>query len=448
MKLSVHSLDTLDAAMAAGEYPDYLYMYPPRQAYRRLDDRSRATGKVQASLCSRTDINLYIHVPFCAQICRFCNLYTTPVRGGDIFTRYADRVVAEAHAYASSGLLPSTLRWRTVYFGGGTPSALPIELLAKLLSNVRSILAVADIEELAIEVSPETITDEYLRGLRAIGFDRISMGFQTTSAAEMRQIGRSYEVARQADIANITMDLGFSNLCLDLIFGLPGQSKRSWTESLRSVIAMRPHTICCYQWTSRPNTGFARMGLHKPVGPDMRELYYLAVKELKEAGYAQETHVRWVSGGGGYLQKKYHWGLQNLLGLGAGARSYLWDIDLRNGYSLKNRMTALESYLGSEGIGWQSTLEGYEMSDGERRRKAVVLGLHDLNRGWFARTFGEDVTDLFPDEISGLHHRGLIEISDDRVSLTDKGMAHRDLVVQLFFSDEVRRLAREWDYEE
>jgi oxygen-independent coproporphyrinogen-3 oxidase len=448
MRLSVESLDTLDAAIAAGEYSDYLYMYPPRQAYRRLGDLSRASDMVRAALHSRSDVNLYIHVPFCAQICRFCNLYTTSVRDGDTYTQYAERVQAEARAYASSDLLPGRVRWRTLYFGGGTPSALPIELLGKLLSGVRDSLAITDVEELAIEVSPETVTPEYLRGLRALGFDRISMGFQTASPAEIRLIGRSYPVAKQADIARLTMDLGFRNLCLDLIFGLPGQDKRSWVDSLRSVIAMRPHTICCYQWTSRPNTGFGRMGLHAPSGPEMRELYHLACGELHEAGYTQETHVRWIGDGGGYLQKKYHWGLQNLLGLGAGARSYFWDIDLRNGYSLKARKTALESYLGTDGIGWRTPLEGYEMSDDERRRKAVVLGIHALDRGWFTRTFGADVTAFFPNEIDGLRQRGLLQVTDDQISLSGKGMAHRDLTVQLFFSDKARGLTREWNYDE
>jgi oxygen-independent coproporphyrinogen-3 oxidase len=448
MRLPVKDLQTLDAAMAAGEYADYLYMYPPRQAYRRLGGLSRASGLAATALRGQRDINLYIHVPFCAQICRFCNLYTTPVRDGDVYARYVSRVRAEACAYRDAGVLPGGLRWRTLYFGGGTPSALPVDLLGTLLSGVRESLGIGDIEELAIEVSPETVTLDYLRGLRALGFDRISMGFQTTSADEIRSIGRSYPVARQSDIARLTMDLGFRNLCLDLIFGLPGQDMRSWRESLLSVIAMWPHTICCYQWTSRPNTGYGRMGLQRPSGPRLRELYHLARNELREAGYAQETHVRWVRDGGGYLQKKYHWGLQSLLGLGAGARSYLWDVDLRNGYSLKDRKAALESYLFSTGIGWHSALEGYEMTSDERRRKAVVLGLHGLDRAWFAGTFGGDVTAFFPGEIEGLERRGLIEISDGRISLSTEGMAHRDLLVQLFFSGKARELAQEWDYYE
>lgn len=449
MKLSVYDLPTLDKAIEGGEYSDYIYMYPPRQTYRALDRETAHISKlVRSSLQVNRDINLYVHVPFCAQICRFCNLYTTSIRNGNIYAQYVNRVISEVDAYQSTGILPSNPRWRTLYLGGGTPSALPLELLDTLMSALRTRFAINEIEETAIEVAPETITSDYLKSLRELGFDRVSMGFQSTSPTEIRSIGRSYSVERQVDIAAAAIDLGFRNLCLDLIFGLPGQDDRSWRQSLSAVIAMKPHTICCYQWTARPNTGFSRMGAQRPPGSEMRKLYYIAARELSKAGYIQETHVRWVLGGGGYLQKQYHWGLQTLLGLGAGARSYFWTVDLRNGYSLKDRRQALQTYLNSTGLGWQSAPEGFVMPENERRRKAVVLGIHSLDRHWFEELFGDDVASLFPDEISGLQQRRLIDVSRDRISLTETGQAHRDLVVQLFFSEAVRRLVQEWRYDE
>jgi oxygen-independent coproporphyrinogen III oxidase len=449
MELPVDSLASLDTAMAAGRYSDYIYMYPPRQAYRQLDMKfPTIRAMVRRALAARNDINLYVHVPFCAQICRFCNLYTTAIRDGDIYRQYTDRVIGEAEAYADSDMLPVAPRWRTLYFGGGTPSALPLDLLDGLLSALRNRLSVDHVEETAIEVAPETVTIEYLKGLRVLGFDRVSMGFQSTSPVEIRSIGRSYSTEKQAEIAEAAMKLGFRNLCLDLIFGLPGQDQRSWQRSLKSVIAMHPHTICCYQWTSRPNTGFQRMGLHRPAGDDMRELYYSACRELEHAGYMQETHVRWISDGGGYLQKQYHWGLQNLLGLGAGARSYFWNVDLRNGYSIKIRRNALEAYLKSGGVGWQAAPEGYQMCADERQRKAIILGIHSLGREWFKNLFGVDPLALFPGEIQGLEQRKLIEVTRERICLTGKGRANRDLIVQLFFSDTARTLTREWTYDE
>src|ERR1017187_5857146 len=127
MKLTVDSLAALDRAIQAGAYSDYIYMYPPRQAYRKLDSESlEIRSTVRQALEERNDINLYVHVPFCAQICRFCNLYTTAIHDIDIYKQYVDRVILEVEAYTSAEILPASPRWRTLYFGGGTPSALPL----------------------------------------------------------------------------------------------------------------------------------------------------------------------------------------------------------------------------------------------------------------------------------------------------------------------------------
>ena len=295
MKLTVEDLSSLDRAMGEGEYSDYIYMYPPRQAYRKLEqDLPSLSSLAKDSFHANRDVNLYVHVPFCAQICRFCNLYTTAVHNKGIYARYVDRVVGEVITYLDAGIIPNEPCWRTLYLGGGTPSALPLDLLERLMSALRREFAIHQVEETAIEVSPETVSGTYLEGLRSLGFDRVSMGLQTTSPAEIRSIGRSYPIGKQAEVAAAAISLGFRNLCLDLIFGLPGQDERSWSQSLASVIGMRPHTICCYQWTSRPNTGFGRMGMQRISGPDMRRLYRTACNDLAAAGYVQETHVRWV----------------------------------------------------------------------------------------------------------------------------------------------------------
>lgn len=449
MLLRVSDPTSLEAAIRSDHYSDYIYMYPPRQAYRRLlASKEVLVESVKRSLAAKNDINLYIHIPFCAQICRFCNLYTTSIHDVSIYEQYIARVLREAESHMEYGLIPHNVRWQTLYLGGGTPSALPLATLERLVSGLRTCFSITQIEETAIEVAPETITGEYLIGLRSLGFDRVSMGLQSTSAREVRSIGRSYPLSKQADITRKMMELGFRNVCLDLIFGLPGQDELSWRTSVQAVLNMNPHTICCYQWTSRPHTGFDRMGFEKPSGSLLRTLYHIACSELEEAGYIQETHVRWARAGGGYLQKQYHWGLGTVLGLGAGARSYLWERDLRNGYSIQDRHVTLSTYLSSQGLGWPMFLEGFEMSDDERIRKAVVLGLHYLRRRWFRETFGKDVMSIFGREIKTLHLRGLVEITDEVIALTRKGMAYRDEIVQLFFSDRVRRLTLGWNYDE
>ena len=167
MKLAVDSLAALDTAMQAGAYSDYIYMYPPRQAYRKLEPESlEIRSTVKQALEERNDINLYVHVPFCAQICRFCNLYTTAIHDGEIYSEYVDRVISELDGYASADVLPASPRPRPLDSGGDTVSA-PLDLLGVLLSAIRNRFDIRDVEKTAIEVAPETVTADYLEDFAA-----------------------------------------------------------------------------------------------------------------------------------------------------------------------------------------------------------------------------------------------------------------------------------------
>jgi len=177
--------------------------------------------------------------------------------------------------------------------------------------------------------------------------------------------------------------------------------------------------------------------------------YDFAQAFLHTAGYEQQTHVRWaLPGRGGYLQKEYHWAGEPVLGFGAGARSYLWNIDVRNGYSLRRRRTALEDYIARVEAERTVYTDGFVMDDDERKRKAVILGLNHLDRLHFRATFGMDPVEEFSDEFAVLSELNLVEESDRWLSLTDIGIRHRDVVVQSFVSKRVRRLVQEFDYAE
>lgn len=157
MRVSVSDLTSLDDAIDQHEYSDYVYMYPPRQAYRPMLEGSQEVSKsVRASLSRKSGINLYIHIPFCAQICRFCNLYTTAIHDTSIYDEYVNRVLREAETYVEQGLISKENRWQTVYLGGGTPSALPLATLERLMRELESRLFIREVEETAIEVAPET----------------------------------------------------------------------------------------------------------------------------------------------------------------------------------------------------------------------------------------------------------------------------------------------------
>jgi oxygen-independent coproporphyrinogen-3 oxidase len=425
---------------------DYVYTYPPRQAYGELGTGFDIGKALEASIRHDPRLNLYVHFPFCRQICSFCNLYATTSGGHQVFEDYIKCLEAEIVMRAPF-LRNSQIR--SVYFGGGTPSLFSSELLDRVLQALQRELdfKLDQVPEVAIEVAPDTANTGYLKELRSIGITRINLGLQASSAKELRSIGRKYEISTNEFAVESALATGFQNVCVDLIYGLPDQSDEDWLRSLRWVRNRGPQTVCAYPLTVRQGTRYGALQ-HEPDPRQQYRRYDMAARELSQAGYHQETHVRWVLPGiGGYKQKQYHWACENLLGFGAGARSYLWEADIRNGYSLHPRKAALIQYESRIRSGCDPVLDGFVMNADERMRKAAILGLIDLDDEDFDATHGLPFHQAFPEEYEALKSSLLIEHRDDnRYVLTDRGVRHRDVIVQVFFSDKVKVATDSYDY--
>ena len=446
--LDVTDAGSLAAAIDSGDRCDYVYMYPPRQAYRPLPKTDDTLGLVRNSLRDAEAVNLYFHFPFCRQICTYCNLYAVASRNTDTHARYRDAVIAEIDM-READLVGKAVR--TVYFGGGTPSMLEPELLGDVLHHAakRFGFDLETIREVALEVAPDTATPDRLRALRDIGFNRINLGVQSSEIDELTAAGRRYQHGLVDAALDAALTSGFANVCVDLIFGLEHQTFDSWRRSVEFVLDRRPETICAYALTLRPGTGFARRGYTDVDGHEQYRRWDHVNTRVLAAGYERQTHVRWaLPGRGGYLQKEYHWASEALVGFGAGARSYLHAIDTRNGYSLRRRASALEHYLTSVEAAESAVTDGFVMDDDERMRKKLVLGLQRLDLTECSKEFGRDPTEVFGPALDALHELGLVVIADGLLRLTDKGFRYRDLAVQPFLSERVRRLVRPFAYVE
>jgi oxygen-independent coproporphyrinogen-3 oxidase len=425
---------------------DYVYMYPPRQAYRPVP-AATLDEVVAGSLARRGPVNLYFHYPFCRQICAFCNLYTTAGGSAEQHRAYTDALLIELDAYAP---LLVDRPVDTVYIGGGTPSAVDPREIRRVFDRLadRGLCEIDHVAEVALEVAPDTATADAMRVYRDIGVNRVNLGVQTADPDELRLVGRRDALDEHLRGLDNAQAAGFANVCVDLIYGLDGQTDATWRRSLDAVIARRPETVCCYPLTLRPNTGLAARGYAGVDGPAMYGRYDDAHAALTAAGYEQQTHVRWALPAGGYRQKANHWACQDIVGVGAGARGYLRDGDYRNGYSVRSRTAALRAWhhrVADTGHGRDS---GFVLDDDERRRRAVILGLGLLERAAYAAEHGSDPLDHFPDELTALADVGAVDIADDAIALTPLGQRHRDVIVQPLFSDRVRRLVAEFDYNE
>lgn len=443
------TISLIDGLINRQAHADYVYMYPPRQAYRPFTQHqaARVPDLVESSLRRFGVLNLYVHVPFCRQICNFCNLYAVSSAGRDM-NGYVDMILTEAQQHARR-TDPKTVT--TLYLGGGTPSLLPPTQLERLITTLLDMFArdpSRPPEETALEVDPATVNVRTLRDIRAAGVNRINLGYQSLVQNEVAQIGRRRSMDHGLRLLEEALGVGFANVCVDLIYGLEAQTDENWRSSVEQVAAVGPQTICAYSLTLRPFTGYDRRGYGDLDGATLYRRYEIADQTLRAAGYKQETHVRWVRGSGGYLQKVNHWALQNVLGLGAGARSYLWDIDFRNDYSVRSRLTPLRRYASTVAAGESPITDGYVMNDEERLRKALILNLASLSRDWFTRLLGADPLQVFDDELQALFDLSLCTVRDDTIALTAQGMKYRDLIAQALFSPNIRNKVRQFNYDE
>ncbi len=438
--LETTGADALATALDDEARVDYVYSYPPRQAYRPVPE-PLLDEAVRASLARDAPLNLYFHFPFCKQICSFCNLFAV-AGAAQAHDAYMESVVAELRHYAPA------IAHRpvdTVYLGGGTPSLLEAGLFERLFGELRS-LGVAEpsrVPEVALEVAPDTVDETRFREYRALGINRVNLGAQSWDEAELAGIGRRHGPSAHLSALDTVVAIGFDNVCVDLIYGLDGQTDRSWERSLEAVVDRAPDTVCCYPLTVRPATGYGRKGMAAPPGPEQYARYDTAAAMLAAAGYGQQTQVRWAKGPtGGYRQKENHWAGQDVLGLGAGARGYLWHADYRNGYSAVSRVAALRAWAARVAERGHGRDSGFLIDDDERRRKQAVLGLS-------AGAAGPPVADWFPEQANALVAAGVaVPAGGGGLRLTPRGVRHRDVAVQVLFSDRVRDLVASHTYNE
>jgi oxygen-independent coproporphyrinogen-3 oxidase len=231
-------------------------------------------------------LGIYIHVPFCRSKCQYCDFYSIATKDEKTYDAYIDAVCA--HIKEAGDLAPS-YRVDTVYFGGGTPSFLGSDGLATILTAIRRSFDVANDAEITFEANPDSISDKLLRRLRSEGFNRVSLGIQTDDDALLERLGRPHNYAQAAAAFQRIRRVGFENISVDLIYGLPGQTLSAWEETLQHVLQLRPDHISCYGLKVEPGTPLDMVkDISNLPDDDMQaDMYLSAVEILKNKGYRQ-----------------------------------------------------------------------------------------------------------------------------------------------------------------
>jgi len=371
--------------------------------------------------------SLYVHVPFCRSKCAYCD-FNSYARQERLIPAYVDALLCEATLWAEPG---AAGRIETLYFGGGTPSLLPIAQTERLNDGLRQHFDVAADAEVTTEANPESADAAYLVALRRLGVNRLSLGVQSFDDVELRFLGRIHDAARAEEAYRAARNAGFDSVSIDLIFGLPDQGVAQWRRTLDRAIALGPDHLSLYALTVEGGTPLARRiarGRCAEPDPDVQaDMYTSSSERLAGAGYEQYEISNWARPGHRCRHNLTYWRGEPYLGLGAGAHSYV------GGYRLANERRPqryIEFVRASDSTrplvpAKRPYVESVELPDAEREMSdAVILGLRlteGVSMAALGRRFGIDPAERYGREIGELEALGLLESIDGRIRLTERG---------------------------
>ena len=235
----------------------------------------------------KKSLGIYVHIPFCRSKCEYCDFYSIPgARSRDLMDRYLDAVILHIREAAQGA---AGYEVDTVYFGGGTPSFFGAGGLAKIFAEIDRRFDVSRDAEVSLEANPDSVTLPMLMRLRRAGFNRISIGVQSDDDAQLKALGRPHTYRQAQQAVSLSRRAGFDNVSVDLMFGLPSQSRESWMQTLRNVIDLKADHISCYGLKVEPGT---KLWTYKDCAnlPDddaQADMYFYAVETLEQFGYHQ-----------------------------------------------------------------------------------------------------------------------------------------------------------------
>ena len=362
--------------------------------------------------------NLYIHVPFCAGKCDYCAFYSEPVSDPASIRLWLDRILIQLEENAS--LLKNA---ETVYFGGGTPSLLPEDVLRRLFSAVREAAPAA--VEVSIEANPFTVTPEKAAVLASFA-NRVSLGVQSFDPALLESVGRrSHAGPGPGEAVRNLREAGLRNLGLDLMYGLPGETIELWRRDLERALELAPEHISAYSVTPEPGTPFARRVAGQPEDDTLSEaMWELAGEILGGAGLPRYEISNYARTGFESRHNSNVWHGQSYLGLGPAACSF-------DGTDRWTQASGLRAWLDG------APPEIDRIPRRARLGEILMMGLRTV-RGWTRTEFEAAagcVWDAFSVQLNELAGRGLLTVSADAVAPTEHGLAFwNDIAEALVFS--------------
>lgn len=363
-------------------------------------------------------LGLYIHVPFCKSKCRYCDFCSFPHPKEDRIDAYLDALCREIESYGQEGHpyfeAVRTREVDTVYFGGGTPTLLSTDRLSRVMSTLKCVFSIADDAEITVECNPATADLAYFQALRAMGFNRLSIGVQSMQDGELRLLGRLHTADDVRKTVADARKAGFRNVSLDLMLGIPAQTKEGLADTLSAILALAPEHVSAYGLQIEEGTYFARHRDELPFPDEDTEsaMYRMTASLLAANGISQYEISNFAHPGFESRHNLRYWRRLDYLGFGLAAHSCMGADRFANTEDLDRYLTGA----------WQ---EDYgEISLHDILTETVMLGMR-LAEGIdflpLVKQYGKEAK-AYADALSAYIDDGFVKADGTRLAFTAEGM--------------------------
>lgn len=375
----------------------------------------------------RIPLELYVHIPFCVRKCQYCDFLSGP-SDEETKDRYIEALLKEIRAAEHT----EDYEIVSVFIGGGTPSALKAEAIASIMRTLQEKFFFCEDAEVTIEANPGTVDPEKLTIYRNVGINRLSLGLQSTDAEELKLLGRihsyeeflkSYEWAREA---------GFSNINIDLMFAIPGQTGEAWRQHLYQVAELNPEHISAYSLIIEEGTPFAEQNLDLPDEDTEYQMYEDTAEILERYGYRQYEISNYAKQGYMCRHNAGYWQRLEYLGFGLGASSLYGGMRFSNTHQM-------QEYLKESRNPDQIRKDVTVLSRNEQIEEFMFLGLRmteGISEKKFKENFNVRLMDIYGDILQKYEETGFMEHIETKWRLTRKGIHVSNHILADFLLDE------------
>ena len=365
----------------------------------------------------------YVHIPFCTQICYYCDFSKVFIKNQPV-DAYLEHLIQETRSYEIGKL-------RTLYIGGGTPTALSAQQLAYLLTELPKVMDLSEVEEFTIEANPGDLDPDKIAVLKESQVNRVSLGVQTFDNKMLKKIGRSHQEQDIYDNIRHLKQAGFDNISIDLIYALPGQTMDQVKENVAKAIDLDIPHMSLYSLILENHTVFMnrmrRGKLPLPKEELEAEMFEYIIEELEKAGFEHYEISNFSKPGFESRHNLVYWDNAEYYGLGAGASGYVDGIRYKNHGPIRHYLEAVEA--------GKARITEEHLTLEEKMEEELFLGLRKktgVSKARFEEKFGISFDQRYGQVVATLTEQGLLVPDDKQVRMTKRGLFLGDTVAEKF----------------